>query len=148
MPKHTHYTLTKIQKVKKHNRTPLKLPQIMFSGHFKSYFDVTKWLYLSVWVVYLLFKIRLPINTIILFIQTDSRTRTGQNLLHEPITAEYNQSYPIISLSHDFHPFILKYPQKLTAHFRGSVKTQWAQGRRKTPAVTLPAGVAVGQCLF
>ncbi len=23
MPKHTHYTLTKIQKVKKHNRTPL-----------------------------------------------------------------------------------------------------------------------------
>ncbi len=24
MPKHTHYTLTKIQKVKKHNRTPLK----------------------------------------------------------------------------------------------------------------------------
>ncbi len=25
MPKHTHYTLTKIQKVKKHNRIPLKL---------------------------------------------------------------------------------------------------------------------------
>ncbi len=24
MPKHTHYTLTKIQKVKKHNRTPLR----------------------------------------------------------------------------------------------------------------------------
>ncbi len=25
MPKHTHYTLTKIQKVKKHNRTPLSV---------------------------------------------------------------------------------------------------------------------------
>ncbi len=25
MPKHTHYTLTKIQKVKKHNRTPLTI---------------------------------------------------------------------------------------------------------------------------
>ncbi len=29
MPKHTHYTLTKIQKVKKHNRTPLRISVLM-----------------------------------------------------------------------------------------------------------------------
>ncbi len=52
----------------------------MFSVHFKSYFDVTKWLYLSVWVVYLFFSLinAFPLNAIILFIQTNSRTRNAQ----------------------------------------------------------------------
>ncbi len=27
-------------------------------------------------------------------------------------------------------------------------EAQWTQGRRETPAITLPAGVTVGQCLF
>ncbi len=31
MPKHTLYTLTKIQKVKKHNRTPLRIVSFFFS---------------------------------------------------------------------------------------------------------------------
>ncbi len=53
----------------------LKPPTDHVSCHFKSYFDVTKWLYLSVWIVYLVFKMSLPINTIILLIQTDSRLR-------------------------------------------------------------------------
>ncbi len=101
----------------------------------------------------LIFLISLPINAIILFIQTDSWTQNVQehkrwDLSHEPITAEHNQSYPIILrwrhflLSHDFPPFIFNCPPpNPTAGFRGSVKTQWAQGRRETwtPAVTLPA---------
>ncbi len=32
MPKHTHYTLTKIQKVKKHNRTPLTFIMLFEGG--------------------------------------------------------------------------------------------------------------------
>ncbi len=52
-----------------------KISQVMFSGNFKSYFDVTKWLYLvcELFTYFLfLFFISLPINTIILFIQTAS----------------------------------------------------------------------------
>ncbi len=40
MPKHTHYTLTKIQKVKKHNRTPLRtIPSQYCTLVFLSYFQ-------------------------------------------------------------------------------------------------------------
>ncbi len=49
----------------------------MFSCHFMHYFDVTKWLYLSVQVDYLFFLISLPINAIILFIQTESQMHTN-----------------------------------------------------------------------
>ncbi len=39
MPKHTHYTLTKIHKVKKHNRTPLKLQSLSFASLSLSLFE-------------------------------------------------------------------------------------------------------------
>ncbi len=65
----------------------------------------------------LAFKMSLPINPIILFVQTHLRMwnmhkHKRRDLLHEPITAEYNQSSPIISrwrhclLSCDCLPFI------------------------------------------
>ncbi len=37
MPKHTHYTLTKIQKVKKHNRTSLMQITQIFKPNFVHY---------------------------------------------------------------------------------------------------------------
>ncbi len=74
----------------------------MFSGHFKSYIDVAKWPYLNVWAVYLLFLISLHINAIILLIQTDLWMQSmlkhkRWDLSHKSITADHNQSYPIIS---------------------------------------------------
>ncbi len=64
---------------------------------------------------------KIPINGIILFIQTDLQMRNAHkhkrwDLSHEPITAEHNKSYPIITrwmhclLSRDIPPFILSYP--------------------------------------
>ncbi len=91
----------------------------MFSGHFKSYFDVTKWLYLILWVFNFF-----PINTIILFIKNVYKHKRW-DLLHEPITAEQNQSHPIISrwrhclLSRDFLPFILNYPHQTQRTLQG-----------------------------
>ncbi len=65
------------------------------------------------------------------------------DLLHEPITADDKQSYPIISqwrhclLTHDFFPFILNYPIKPTACSWGSSKTQMAQGRQERCEIPL-----------
>ncbi len=84
------------------------------------------------WVVYLLFLIILPINAIIKFIQTGSRTRDAhkhkrQDLLDEPITAEHYQSHPIhlrwrhCLLSRDFLPFILNYPPPKSQNALGGV---------------------------
>ncbi len=59
-----------------------------------------------------------------MFIQTDSQR---QDSSHEPVTATYNQSYPIISqwrrclLSHDFPPFILNYPPLNPPHALGGL---------------------------
>ncbi len=92
--------------------------------HSKSYFEVTTWLYLSVWVVYFLFQISFLINTFLLFILTDLRTRNTQehkrqDLSHEPITAEHNQSYPVIW---QLHSTINSQwpPTKPSACFKGS----------------------------
>ncbi len=106
----------------------------MFSGHFKSYFDVTKWLYLILWVFYFF-----PINTIILFIKNVYKHKRW-DLLHEPITAEQNQSHRDggIASSHVIfsHSFSIT-PTKLNARFRGSVKTQLAQRRRERHGLPL-----------
>ncbi len=40
MPKHTLYTLTKIQKVKKHNRTPLNNFNDFIHWHFTNIYDI------------------------------------------------------------------------------------------------------------
>ncbi len=64
----------------------------MISCNFKSYFEIKKWLYLSVLGVYLLFIICLPINAIIFFIQTDSWMRMNRGGIYR-----MNQSQPNIS---------------------------------------------------
>ncbi len=89
----------------------------MFSGHFKSYFDVKKWLYLILGGVYFF-----PINAIILFIKNTQKHKRW-DLLHEPIKAEH-KSYLISRrrhclLSRDFLPFILNYPNQTRRTLQG-----------------------------
>ncbi len=130
----------------------------MFLGHFKYYFDVTKWLLSKCVSCLLIFKISLPINTIILFIQTDSQTLTNTigniYLMNQSqlIITSHIQSYRNRGIASSLmtfpHSFSIT-PTKLTAHFRGSVKNSMGSGEARemqTHAGTLPAGVAVGHC--
>ncbi len=107
----------------------------MFSGHFKSYFDVTKWLYLILWVVYFF-----PINAIILFIKNAHKHKIYRMNQSQPNITSHVQSYRDggITSSHVTfsHSFSIT-PTKLDARFRGSVKTQLAQGRRERHGLPL-----------
>ncbi len=82
-----------------------------------------------------------------LFILMRTHTRGGIYSIDQsqPNITSHIQSYAMEALS----PFTWLFPihsqlppTKPTWRFRGSVKTQW------TPVVTLPSGVAVGQCFF
>ncbi len=92
---------------------------------FKFYFHLTKWLYLSVWVVCFL-KWLFPLTP--LYYSFRLICKCGiHNLSHGPISAKHNQLYSIILqwehslLPRDYPPFILNYPPPNSPHALGGL---------------------------